>query len=92
MGVDVTPLTVQLPYNSHFIRHDVLAWDTAFVEAVGTGFDAVLSDMAPSTTGSKFVDAQKSLELSEAALAISRDQTSRAIQTSSRGVFIGSPG
>jgi 23S rRNA (uridine2552-2'-O)-methyltransferase len=71
VGVDITPLTVQLPQNSHFIRHDVLAWDTALVEVVGTGFDAVLSDMAPSTTGSKFVDAQKSLELSEAALALS---------------------
>jgi 23S rRNA (uridine2552-2'-O)-methyltransferase len=41
------------------------------VEAIGTNFQVVLSDMAPSTTGSKFVDSQRSLELSESAIAIS---------------------
>ena len=71
VGVDVAPVGIQLPRNTHFIKQDVLAWDAAFIEAVGTGFDIVLSDMAPSTTGNKFVDAQRSLELSEAALAIS---------------------
>ena len=71
VGVDVAPVRIQLPRNTHFIQQDVLAWDAAFIEAVGTGFDIVLSDMAPSTTGNKFVDAQRSLELSKAALAIS---------------------
>lgn len=71
VGVDITPLTLRLPSNVRFVQHDALAWDESFLEAVGTNFQTVLSDMAPSTTGSKFVDAQRSLQLSESALAIS---------------------
>ena len=70
-GVDITPLTLQLPFNVRFVQHDVLAWNESFLETVGTNFQTVLSDMAPSTSGSKFVDAQKSLQLGESALAIS---------------------
>jgi 23S rRNA (uridine2552-2'-O)-methyltransferase len=70
-GVDITPLTLRLPTNVHFIQQNVLRWDESFVEAIGTNFQVVLSDMAPSTTGSKFVDSQRSLELSESALSIS---------------------
>lgn len=70
-GVDITPLTLPLPSNVRFIQQDLLAWDESFIEAVGANFQTVLSDMAPSTTGSKFVDSQRSLELSESALAIS---------------------
>lgn len=71
VGVDITPLTLRLPSNVRFVQHDVLAWNESFLEAVGTNFETVLSDIAPSTTGTKFVDAQRSLELSESALAIS---------------------
>lgn len=71
VGVDINPLNVPLPPNARFVQNDVLAWEESFVEAIGTSFQAVLSDMAPSTTGSKSVDAQRSLELSEAALAVS---------------------
>ena len=70
VGVDINPLTIPLPPNARFVRGDVLAWEESFIEAVGTGFRAVLSDTAPSTTGSKSVDAQRSLALGEAALAI----------------------
>jgi 23S rRNA (uridine2552-2'-O)-methyltransferase len=71
VGVDITPLIIRFPSNVRFVQHDVLAWDESFLEAVGTNFQTILSDMAPSTTGSKFVDAQRSLQLSESALAIS---------------------
>ncbi len=71
LGVDITPLPIRLPPNARFIQQDVLAWDESFLETIGANFQTVLSDMAPSTTGSKFVDAQRSLELSESALAIS---------------------
>ncbi len=71
IGVDITPLTLRIPSNVRFIQHDVMAWDESFLEAVGKNIGTVLSDMAPSTTGSKFVDAQRSLQLSESALAIS---------------------
>jgi len=70
VGVDLTPVTIQLPSNTLFIQRDLLDGDASFIESVGTRFDVVLSDMAPSTTGNKFVDAQKSLELTEAALAV----------------------
>jgi 23S rRNA (uridine2552-2'-O)-methyltransferase len=71
VGVDKNPIDVPLPPNTRFVQDDVLSWGESFVEAIGTGFQVVLSDMAPSTTGNKSVDAQMSLELSEAALAIS---------------------
>ena len=71
VGVDITTLTLRLPSNVRFIQHDVLAWNESFLETVGTNFQTVLSDMAPSTSGNKFVDAQKSLQLGESALAIS---------------------
>lgn len=71
VGVDTTPLTIQLPSNVRFVQHNVVAWNESFIENVGTNFQTVLSDMAPSTTGSKFVDAQKSIQLCESALAIS---------------------
>ncbi|MDY6954595.1 MAG: RlmE family RNA methyltransferase [Thermodesulfobacteriota bacterium] len=70
VGVDITPISIQLPPNVRFLQYDILAWDASFLEAAGGPFDAVLSDMAPSSTGHKFVDAQRSLELSEAALAL----------------------
>jgi 23S rRNA (uridine2552-2'-O)-methyltransferase len=71
VGVDINPIGVPLPPNTRFVREDVLSWGESLVEALGIGFQTVLSDMAPSTTGSKSVDAQRSMELSEAALAIS---------------------
>ena len=71
VGVDITPLTLRLPPNVRFVEHDVLGWDESFLDAIGTNFQTVLSDMAPSTTGNKFVDAQRSLQLSESALAVS---------------------
>lgn len=70
VGVDIAQVSVQLPPNVRFVKHDVLCWDASFLESVGGPFDTVLSDMAPSTTGSKFVDALRSVELGESALAI----------------------
>jgi 23S rRNA (uridine2552-2'-O)-methyltransferase len=70
VGVDITPVSVQLPSNVRWVAHDALAWSASLLEAVGGPFEAVLSDMAPSSTGSKFVDAHRSLELSQSALAV----------------------
>ncbi len=71
VGVDARPVSMQLPTNVKFVRHDVLAWDKSFLKAVGDQFDTVLSDMAPFTTGNKFVDTCRSVELGEAALRLS---------------------
>jgi 23S rRNA (uridine2552-2'-O)-methyltransferase len=69
VGVDITPVSVRLPSNVTFVACDALDGDASFFEAIGGPFDVVLSDMAPATTGSKFVDAHRSLELSQSALA-----------------------
>jgi 23S rRNA (uridine2552-2'-O)-methyltransferase len=70
VGVDMTPVSVELPPNARFVQQDVLEWDASFLEAIGGPFETILSDMAPATTGSKFVDAHRSLELGESALTL----------------------
>jgi len=46
--------------------------DDDFFRSLGTDFNVVISDMAPSTTGNKFVDSTRSFELCRAALAIAK--------------------
>jgi 23S rRNA (uridine2552-2'-O)-methyltransferase len=82
VGVDITGLSIPLPANARFVQHDVLSMNGSFLGALEGPFDAVLSDMAPSSTGSKFVNAQRSLELSQAALGIA----SRVLKA--KGAFV----
>jgi 23S rRNA (uridine2552-2'-O)-methyltransferase len=82
VGVDIAPLSIPLPANARFVQRDLLSVNKAFFEAVAGPFDAVLSDMAPSSTGSKFVDACRSLEVSQAAL----DIASRVLKA--KGAFV----
>ena len=74
LGVDLTKVAIELPSNVRFVYHDMLAWDKKmFVEEYfDRPFDVVLSDMAPSCTGQKFVDAQRSLRLCRSAMSISQ--------------------
>ncbi len=62
------------PDNVTLLRADVLAVDGPLPQALaGHGpFQAVLSDMAPRTTGVKFTDQARSLELGEMALDVAR--------------------
>ncbi len=54
-----------------FVCGDIMEDSTiAAVKKYCTGFEAVLSDMAPQTTGNKWSDQQKSLELSRRAFAL----------------------
>lgn len=74
VGVDLNPVSVSLPANAEVICADVLTWDHQLLEEHLQGpFDVVLSDMAPSCTGNKFVDVQKSLELCRGALWVSKN-------------------
>mgnify|MGYP001154534068 FL=1 len=70
VGVDLTPVAVRLP--AQVSVHTVDVFDLVEDPAAffGGEFDAVLSDMAPATTGSRGVDAARSHNLCEAALAI----------------------
>jgi 23S rRNA (uridine2552-2'-O)-methyltransferase len=70
VGIDLTPVTAGLPPQAVAHVQDVYALVENPVEFFGLSFDVVLSDMAPSTTGSRGVDAARSYALCEAALAI----------------------
>ena len=72
VGVDLTPVTIRLPAYVSVHTVDVFELVEAPAAFFGREFDAVLSDMAPATTGSRGVDAARSHNLCEAALAIAR--------------------
>ena len=65
VAIDRAELTVGTPANVVYIKADALAIDPpALLAAVGGGgFDAVISDMAPRTSGHRFVDQSRSFEL-----------------------------
>jgi len=69
VGIDLKPVTGQFPSYAEIITADVFTLD---VESLGTDFNVVLSDMAPATTGHKDVDAARSYNLCESALAIAQ--------------------
>lgn len=68
VGIDIQPVPVTLPSYVQVFTADMLDLPEEISEAVGRDFHLVLSDMAPSTTGSKSVNAARSFELCEAAL------------------------
>lgn len=72
VGVDPTPVTVGLPPHVRVHTMDVFDLVADPVAFFGQEFDVVLSDMAPATTGSRGVDAARSHNLCEAALAIAQ--------------------
>ncbi|PID40635.1 MAG: 50S rRNA methyltransferase [Proteobacteria bacterium] len=70
VGIDLTPVTISLPEQVTVLTGDVADLEGHLAELGQTRFDAVLSDMAPSTTGNRHVDQARSLGLCEAALYI----------------------
>lgn len=71
VGIDIVALQRPMPANVRFIQTDALKMEESILKEFSDGFDAVLSDMAPATSGNKFVDTQRSLALCNAALSIS---------------------
>lgn len=69
-GVDLKSVTVKLPPHARMYNGDILVLDDSLSESIGDGFDVVLSDMAPATTGNKNVDSARSFNLCEVALGI----------------------
>ena len=72
VGVDIQPLAVELPANARFIQADLLELSAQDLLADGTGFDLVMSDAAPRTTGVAHADAARSLELAAKAVELAR--------------------
>ncbi len=68
VGIDLTPVTIQLPDQVRVITGDVADLERHLAERGQPRFDVVLSDMAPATTGNRHVDQARSLGLCEAAL------------------------
>ncbi len=74
LGVDLSPVNVKLP-NATFIQADLrdLTLEATFKEhGFAPEFDLVISDMAPRTTGIRFTDQARSMELCELALDVAQ--------------------
>ena len=69
IGVDLKPVSIQVPSHMKIMTADVFALD---IESLEKDFNLVLSDMAPATTGHKSVDAARSYNLCEIALNIAQ--------------------
>ena len=71
-GLDLMPVKIQIPRQAQTLEVDILTIDRSWVEKEGwaSRFNAVLSDMAPATTGNKALDAARSFQLCQAALTI----------------------
>ena len=70
VGVDLKPVTIKLPDTVQVISGDI---DVLYQDAdpqLETGFQVVISDMAPATTGNKHADAARSYALCEIALDV----------------------
>jgi len=68
VGIDLNNVEVGLPDSADAFVGDVFHMDDQLAAAVGSGYNAVLSDMAPATTGRKDIDAARSFELCRTAL------------------------
>ncbi len=67
IGVDLKEIKIKLPENAIAYKGDILNMDN-YITSVSKGYDTVLSDMAPATTGRKEIDAIRSFDLCMAAL------------------------
>ncbi|MBW8004138.1 MAG: RlmE family RNA methyltransferase, partial [Planctomycetes bacterium] len=75
-GVDLQEVTASLPSAVTVLQADVFDLGPAQlggnVEGEGEGFDVILSDMAPATSGIKQADAARSARLAERALELAQ--------------------
>lgn len=74
LSIDLNPAGTAFPGHVTYLTGDMLEPGPDILEAFERlgPFDVVLSDMAPKTTGVKFTDQARSLELCEAALSVAQ--------------------
>lgn len=70
VGIDKQPVSEKLPSNTETLVGDIYQLEEDGCPILRENFHVVLSDMAPSTTGRKDVDAARSAELCRAALSL----------------------
>ena len=72
VGVDLKPVAIELPSHVRVLTGDVFKMADELIEVGGTGYDLVISDMAPATTGNKSIDAARSFDLGCQALTLAQ--------------------
>jgi 23S rRNA (uridine2552-2'-O)-methyltransferase len=73
VGVDILPITPITHKNYHFIQGDIRSEETLLrILEISDKYDAVISDIAPNTTGQKFVDHQNSINLIKVVLEFTK--------------------
>jgi 23S rRNA (uridine2552-2'-O)-methyltransferase len=70
LGIDIKTLELPLKPNMGFIRADIFDCEVHLAAQTDPLYDLICSDMAPNTTGIRDVDAERSVQLCEAALDI----------------------
>jgi 23S rRNA (uridine2552-2'-O)-methyltransferase len=73
VGIDIKPVTIKASSNVEIIESDIFSDAHDRLKSLEKKFNVVMSDMAPSTTGHKKVDAARSFELCRAALNVAGD-------------------
>jgi 23S rRNA (uridine2552-2'-O)-methyltransferase len=73
LGLDLKPIKMALPANAQMMVADIFDLPGDVIELLRPGYHCVISDMAPATTGHRDVDAARSLNLCESALAVAQD-------------------
>ncbi len=73
LACDIQATDTVFPPQVHFLQEDVFNPSAAFLEKIQeySPFDLVMSDMAPATTGTRFTDQARSLELAREAFGFS---------------------
>lgn len=69
-GIDLKAVDIQLPENIIAVQDNILRLENPDFLGQAEGFNLVMSDMAPATTGRKDVDALRSFELCRMALEV----------------------
>lgn len=69
-GIDLKKIDIKVPPNVRIYNCDIFEIDDELLLTIGKDFNVVISDMAPSTTGSKAADSARSYELCVAAFNI----------------------
>ena len=72
-GIDLKPVSISLPPHAQIVIADMLDLSSEQSLTVFEKFNVILSDMAPSTTGNKHVDAVRSFNLCQAALSVAQN-------------------
>jgi len=72
IGIDLVPVKIQVPPHVKIFTGDILSMDDGFFSSLGQDVDVVMSDMAPSTTGNRFVDSTRSYNLCQMALTVAQ--------------------